>query len=90
MSIELMIIETALMFETGCDKLCDEVWAVITDRDIRIDRLIRDRGYTKEKAISIIASQLPDKELIKKSDKTIVNNSSIDDLIKNINSAIHD
>ena len=73
----LLIIETALMFETGCDKLCDEVWGVITDTDIRIERLIRDRGYSEEKARSIIRAQLSDEELKEKCTEIIINNTTI-------------
>ena len=83
-SVDLMIIETALMFETGCDKLCDEVWVVITDKYTRINRLIKDRGYTKEKAEAIIASQLSDNKMINKCNKIINNNSDIAELKKQI------
>ena len=76
-SINLLVIETALMFETGCDKLCDEVWGVITDTDIRIERLKRDRGYSEKKARSIIRAQLSDEELKEKCNEIIINNSSI-------------
>lgn len=87
-TINLLIIETALMFETGCDKLCDEVWSVTTDEDIRISRLMRDRGYSEEKAKAIIATQLPDEELIRKSDRSITNNQSVNELKKSIKSTI--
>ena len=87
-TINLLIIETALMFETGCDKLCDEVWSVTTDEDIRISRLMRDRGYSEEKAKAIIATQLPNEELIRKSDRSITNNQSVNELKKSIKSTI--
>ena len=73
----LLIIETALMFETGCDKLCDEIWGVITDTNIRIDRLMKDRGYTEEKARSIIAAQISDEEIKNKCKVIVTNNTSI-------------
>ena len=76
-SINLLVIETALMFETGCDKLCDEVWGVITDTDIRIKRLMKDRGYTEEKARSIIRTQLSDEALKEKCTEIIINNTTI-------------
>ena len=90
---DLLIIETALMFETGCDKLCDEVWGVITDTNIRIDRLMRDRGYTEEKARSIIATQISDEEIKNKCNEIITNNTSItetEDQIKKLKDQIID
>ena len=76
----LVVIETAIMFETGCHKLCDEIWAVITENEIRIQRLVESRGYTREKAESIINKQLSEEELIQKSDKVIYNNGTTQDL----------
>ncbi len=87
-SSNLLIIETALMFETGCDKMCDEVWGVITETEIRIERLMRDRGYSEEKARSIIRTQLSDEELKEKCNEIIINNSSITETEKQIRKLI--
>ena len=87
-SINLLVIETALMFETGCDNLCDEVWGVITDTEIRIERLMRDRGYSEEKARSIIRTQLSDEALKEKCNEIIINNSSITETEKQIRELI--
>ena len=37
--------------------VCDEVWYIHTDQEIRIERLMSSRGYTREKAENIIARQ---------------------------------
>lgn len=87
-SINLLVIETALMFETECDKLCDEVWGVITDTNIRIERLMKDRGYSEKKARSIIRTQLSDEELKEKCNEIIINNSSITETEKQIRELI--
>lgn len=42
--------------------LCDEIWFIYTEREIRIKRLMSDRGYTRAKSESIIAGQLSDEE----------------------------
>ena len=72
----LLIIETALMFETGCDALCDEVWLVTADESTRIDRLSRSRGYSEDKSRAIIAAQQPDSELAERCDRVIENNGT--------------
>ena len=82
-----LLIETALMFETGCDKYCDEVWGVITDHDIRVKRLMEDRGYTKEKTESILSNQMSDDELREKCDKILINNGTVEELLPTIRSA---
>ena len=66
-------VETALpneFFRT----LCDEVWFIYTEREIRTKRLMSDRGYTRAKSESIIAGQLSDAEFKAAAD-IIIDNS---------------
>ncbi len=72
----IIIIETAIMYETGCDKLCDKIWYVYVPADIRIKRLSVSRGYSEEKSQSIIESQKPDKFFIDRADRVIDNSGS--------------
>lgn len=58
----LMAVEAALFIEAGYMDICNELWYIYTDKESRIERLIKSRGYTREKAESIIASQLSDSE----------------------------
>lgn len=76
----LFILETAIMFETGCDELCDEVWGVITRDDIRTVRLMNDRGYSEEKAKSIMRQQKCNEELKELCNRILVNDKDTDDL----------
>ena len=52
----LMIVEAALLLEDHYDAFCDKVWYIHTDQEIRIERLMSSRGYTREKAENIIAT----------------------------------
>lgn len=70
----LIVLETAILFETGCDALCDEVWWIDTDREERIRRLIRSRSYTREKAEAIMKKQLGESEWAKRCHHRIDNN----------------
>ncbi len=69
----VLVLETAILFETGCDALCDEVWGVVTDNDIRIQRLMASRGYSREKAESIMAKQLSNEELVGRCHRVVTN-----------------
>lgn len=73
----LVAVETAIMFESGCDSFCDQVWYVKADKDVRIRRLMESRGYTKEKAEDIMAVQISDEEGCRRCDACIDNNGSI-------------
>lgn len=75
-----IILETAIMYETCCDKLCDEVWYVHVPVDIRVKRLSDSRGYSEEKSRSIISKQKPDNYFIEKADRVIENSGSINSL----------
>ena len=45
-----------------------------TDEEIRIRRLMENRGYTREKSVSIIASQAPETFFRENADYVVVNN----------------
>lgn len=75
-----IILETAIMYETGCDRFCDETWYVYVPEDTRIKRLAKNRGYTEEKSRSIIKKQKPDSFFIERAGRVIDNTGSIKDL----------
>ncbi|ETP72328.1 dephospho-CoA kinase [Lachnospiraceae bacterium JC7] len=56
-----VVVETALPNGTFL-QMCDEVWAVVTKCDVRIERLMKTRGYTEKKARDMILSQIGDEE----------------------------
>ncbi|MDO4475842.1 MAG: dephospho-CoA kinase [Lachnospiraceae bacterium] len=53
-------VEAALLLEDRYDEICDEIWYIHTDRDVRIRRLMASRGYTAEKCELIMAAQKPE------------------------------
>jgi dephospho-CoA kinase len=55
--LDFVIIESALYDGSGFATLCNEVWSVNADLDIRKKRLMESRGYNEEKVDSIFASQ---------------------------------
>ena len=75
----IVVVEAALLLEEHYEKVCDKVWYVHTDREIRISRLMENRGYSREKSESIISSQAPDEYFAKHADYIIRNNGDIKD-----------
>lgn len=65
--------EAALLIESGCDAFLDEVWYIYAPRKERLKRLMNDRGYTREKALSIMRGQLSEKEFRQHADRVIDN-----------------
>lgn len=80
----LIIIESAILFEAGIDAECDEIWYVSADKDVRIDRLMRDRGYSRAKSEMIMAKQHDEEEYKSRCSLVIYNNGSIDEVYKQI------
>ena len=78
------VLEAALLIQTGYKAVCDEIWAVITDREIRIERLIQNRNFTREKAEDFIKNQPADTFYTEGSDRVIWNNGPESELIKAI------
>ncbi|WP_111682982.1 dephospho-CoA kinase [Winogradskyella tangerina] len=69
-----IIKEAAIIFENNLEYQYDYIITVITDEDLRIERVMQRDDVTAEKVQSIIRNQLPDKEKIEKSDFVIENN----------------
>ena len=57
---ELYILEAALLIQDGYLSICDEMWFVYANVEVRIDRLCRYRGFSRDKAVAVIRSQKPD------------------------------
>jgi dephospho-CoA kinase len=78
--IPYLIIETALMLESGYDFVCDEVWYVYAPEEDRRRRLKEERNMTDEKIDSIFESQSKDEAFRRKFSKVIENTGDIENL----------
>jgi len=75
-----IVIEAALLIETGYKNICDELWYVYTSPAIRRQRMKATRGYTDEKIDAIMASQLDEDTFRAQCDRVITNNTTLDDI----------
>lgn len=85
----LILLESAIFFETGCDELVDKVLFVYTDESVRIERLMKDRGYSEEKCRSIMSKQMSAEELRNRCDFVVDNSGSLEDTIKQCENLIN-
>ena len=53
----LFVVEAALLIEDHYDVICDELWYIHTDAQVRAKRLKETRGYDDEKIAGIMANQ---------------------------------
>ena len=81
---KLIVLEAALLIEDGYKELLDELWGVIADKEVRIQRLMDSRGYSRAKSESIIASQLSDDEFLRACDFIIDNSGTLEETKRQI------
>lgn len=71
---DLFVLEAALLIEDHYDAICDELWYIYADRQVRTDRLKKSRGYTDEKIRRIMQAQI-DEEQYKAGCDRVIDNS---------------
>ena len=81
-------LEAALLVEQHYEDIYDELWYIHTPKDIRIKRLMNDRGYSYEKCLSIIDKQLDDDSFYKAADFVVTNDGDLDSLYTQIKSRL--
>lgn len=75
-----IIWDVPLLIEANMHILVSEVWLVVAPLDVRIDRIMKRDGCSREHAKSRIMSQLSDDEKRKFANKVINNAGNIDEL----------
>jgi len=77
---DVIFVAIPLLFEANMQDMFDKVVLVYADDKIRLERLLKRSGCTKEHALARMASQMPQDEKIKLSDFVIYNNGTLEDL----------
>ena len=84
----LFFLEAALFFEDSYDELCDEVWYIYTNEEIRRSRILSSRDYDDEKVTAIMKSQKSDAFFREKSHRVIDNNGDFSQTILQIKEVV--
>ncbi len=58
-------LEAALLLEENYQEICDEIWYIYAQEDVRCQRLIENRAYSEEKIKAIMKNQLSDEDFRK-------------------------
>lgn len=70
----IVVIDAAILIESGWYKMVDQVWLIVIDRPTQIERLMKRNQFSYQEAVSIMNSQLELKEKEKYADRIIYNN----------------
>ena len=84
---DIVVLEAAVLLEAGWEDLVDEVWVVVVDPEIAVQRLAARNGLDPDAARARIASQLTNEERIARGDVIIENNGTLEELNARIQQA---
>jgi len=76
---QAVFLDVPLLFETGYDKRCDEVWCAWLPPQTQLERLMARDGLTQEEALARISSQMPLAEKAARSTHLIDTSGSIEE-----------
>ena len=74
-----IVIEAALLLEDHYDEICDEIWYVYADKEVRFERLAASRGYSREKSRAMMDNQMSEEELRRRCQAVIDNSGTLED-----------
>ena len=77
-SAELIVVEAAL-FDERSREVCQYLLYVDTQDEIRIQRLMENRGYSREKCLDIMKNQADRNDFLKLADFVIDNSGSLEE-----------
>lgn len=84
----IAIVFVPLLFESGYYKFCDITITIEVDQELRINRIMYDRGWTRIQCQERIAKQLQRGQRVRLADYTIDNNGSFLELQNQIQNLI--
>ena len=68
---KMLFIESAILYESGFNKLVDKVILITADEDVRIERVMKRDGISEEHVRARMSHQLPEEEKINRADFVI-------------------
>ncbi|MEE1114592.1 MAG: dephospho-CoA kinase [Eubacterium sp.] len=72
-------LESALLINEKYNEICDEVWYVYADEQVRRERLKESRGYSEEKITAVMNNQLSEEEFRAVSTFVVDNSGDFDE-----------
>lgn len=86
----IIVIDAPLLFESGLDKVCDITVGVVSNEDVKIDRICKRDKLSIKQARDRLKVQLRDEYLRGKCDFIIDNNGSVEEINRQLKKIIID
>lgn len=85
---DYVFVEAALLIEDHYQVICDELWYIYAEEEIRRKRLKESRGYSDDKITDVIASQLSEDEFKRACHRVIDNSGDISETLIQLQNAL--
>ncbi len=82
--VKIVFIDAPLLFETGINDDCDEVWLLVCGIDEQIRRVMHRDNLSYEQADKIIQNQMSDDDKAAKANRVIDTSDSLENTIRHI------
>ena len=86
--IRIIALDVPLPVKVGFLDLCNEVWVVTADEDVRIDRLMETRGYSRKECLQRMENQPSGQEYLALAEVVIDNNGTETELTRKVDGLI--
>jgi dephospho-CoA kinase len=83
----VIVVEAIKLLESGLRQTCDSIWVAHAPEEVQIERLVRKRGLSRDKALERIRIQSAQNDKVAVADVVIKNSGSYEDLWKQVSTA---
>lgn len=73
---DICFVESAILFESGLDSLCEATICVTADEELRIKRVMQRDGVSREQVLARLHAQITEQERKEKSNLVIINDEN--------------
>ena len=86
---EIVVLEAAVLIEAGWQDMGDEIWVVVVEREVAIQRCISRDGLEREAILNRLDAQISNKERRQHADVVLSNNESEEELFEQLDKQWH-
>ncbi len=80
----VVVLEAAVLFEAGWEDIGEEIWVLVVDREVAIDRAMARDNADRAAVESRLDSQLSNEERISRATSVIYNNGNQEEMIEQL------
>lgn len=88
--LDFVFIEAALLIENGYLNVVDEMWYIYAEKEVRRERLKKNRNYSDEKIDAIMNTQLSEEEFCRNCTVVIHNSGDLKDSFQQIDRKVRE